>query len=49
MRPRRDHDARAAAIEAERAAVEKRAQDEEARWSKQKEQLGAALRRAQSK
>ncbi|MGZ3269201.1 MAG: hypothetical protein ACXU7X_13435 [Croceibacterium sp.] len=44
----RDHDARAAAIETERAAVEKRAQDEEARWSKQKEKLGAALRRART-
>jgi colicin import membrane protein len=44
----RDHDARAAAIEADRAAVEKRAQDEEARWKKQKEKLAAALRRARS-
>lgn len=44
----RDHDARAAAIETERAAVEKRAQDEKARWEKQKEKLTAALRRARS-
>jgi colicin import membrane protein len=44
----RDHDARAAAIETERAAVERRAQDEEARWSKQKEKLGASLRRART-
>jgi colicin import membrane protein len=44
----RDHDARAAAIEADRAAVEKRAQDEEAHWKKQKEKLTAALRRARS-
>jgi len=44
----RDHNARAAAIEAERAAVEKRAQDEEARWGKQKDKLAAALRRARS-
>ena len=44
----RDHDARAAAIDVERAAVEKRAQDEEARWEKQKEKLAAALRRARS-
>ena len=44
----RDHVARAAAIETERAAVEKRAQDEEARWEKQKEKLEAALRRARS-
>jgi colicin import membrane protein len=44
----RDHDARAAAIEADRALVEKRAEDEEARWKKQKEKLAAALRRARS-
>jgi colicin import membrane protein len=44
----RDHDARAAAIETERAAVEKRAQDEKARWEKQKDKLTAALRRARS-
>ena len=44
----RDHNARASAIEAERAVVEKRAQDEEARWEKQKEKLAAALRRARS-
>jgi colicin import membrane protein len=44
----RDHDARTAAIEADRAVVEKRAQDEEARWGKQKEKLAAALRRARS-
>jgi len=45
----RDHDARAAAIKADRAVVEKRAQDEVARWEKQKEKLTAALRRARSK
>jgi colicin import membrane protein len=44
----RDHDARAAAIDVERAAVEKRVQDEEARWRKQKEKLTAALRLARS-
>jgi colicin import membrane protein len=44
----RDHDARAAAIEAERAAIEKRVQEEQARWEKQKEKLAAALRRARS-
>jgi colicin import membrane protein len=44
----RDHDARAAAIEVERAAVEKRTQDEKARWEKQKDKLTAALRRARS-
>jgi colicin import membrane protein len=44
----RDHDARVAAIEADRAAVEKRVQDEQARWEKQKEKLAAVLRRARS-
>jgi hypothetical protein len=44
----RDHDVRAAAIDVERLAVEKRVQDEEARWEKQKEKLTAALRRARS-
>jgi colicin import membrane protein len=44
----RDHDTRAAAIEADRAVVEKRAEDEEARWKKQTEKLAAALRRARS-
>jgi hypothetical protein len=34
------------AIEADRAAVEKRSQAEYARWEKQKEKLEAALRRA---
>jgi len=43
-----DHDARGAAIDVERAAVEKRAQNEEARWGKQKDKLAAALRRARS-
>jgi hypothetical protein len=40
----REHEARAAALEAERAAVEERAQAEEARWFRQKEKLTAALR-----
>ena len=44
----RDHDARTAAIEAERAVVEKRAQIEDARWEKQKDKLATALRRARS-
>lgn len=44
----RDHSARTTAIEAERAAVEKRAQDEEARWEKHKEKLATALRQARS-
>jgi hypothetical protein len=42
----REHEAKAAAIEAERAAVEERAQAEEARWFRQKEKLTAGLRRA---
>jgi colicin import membrane protein len=44
----RDHDARIADIEADRAVVEKRAQDEAARWGKQKDKLAAALRRART-
>jgi hypothetical protein len=36
----------AGAIEAERAAVEKRSQAEDARWEKQRDKLEAALRRA---
>jgi colicin import membrane protein len=42
----RDHDKRASTIEAERAAVEKRSQAEDAGWEKQKEKLDIALRRA---
>jgi hypothetical protein len=37
---------RAAAIQAEVEALEKRSQTEDARWRKAKERLGAALRRA---
>ena len=37
---------RAAEIETERAALDERAQAEEARWEKQREKLEAALRRA---
>jgi colicin import membrane protein len=40
------HEAKASAIEAERAVVEKKAEDEEARWQKQKEHLQTALREA---
>jgi hypothetical protein len=36
----------AAAIEAERDAIEQRSQAENARWEKQKNKLEAALRRA---
>ena len=43
---KREHDARAGAIEAERAALEKRSQAEDARWEKQKKKLQAAERRA---
>jgi hypothetical protein len=42
----REHEAKASRIEAERDAVEKRAQDEEARWRKQQKKPAAALRRA---
>lgn len=41
-----EHAKRAAAIEAEVEALEKRSQTEQARWDKEKERLGAALRRA---
>ncbi len=42
----RSHEHRAGEIESERAALEQRAQAEEDRWSRQKEKLAAALRRA---
>jgi hypothetical protein len=45
-RARREHDERAAAIEAERAAIDERAQAEDDRWARQKEKLEGALRRA---
>jgi hypothetical protein len=41
-----EHAKRAAAIQVEVEALEKRSQTEEARWDKQKERLEAALRRA---
>jgi hypothetical protein len=43
---RREHEERAGAIEAGRAAIDKRAQAEEARWARQNKTLEAALRRA---
>jgi hypothetical protein len=43
---KREHDARAAAIEAERDALEIRSRAEDARWEKQMGKLDAALRRA---
>jgi hypothetical protein len=42
----REHAKRAAALQAELEALEKRSQAEDARWDKEKEQLEAALRRA---
>ena len=41
-----EHAKRAAAIQAEMEALEKRSQAEKARWDKDKERLEAALRRA---
>jgi hypothetical protein len=43
-----EHAKRAAAIQAEVEALEKRSQTEEARWDKEKDRLQAALRRARS-
>ena len=43
-----EHARRAAAIQAEVKALEKRSQAEDARWDKKKKQLEAALRRARS-
>lgn len=43
---RRDHEARADAIETERAALDERAAAEEARWDKQRIKLQEAIRRA---
>jgi hypothetical protein len=43
-----EHTKRAAAIQAELEAVEKRSQAEDARWDKEKGRLEAALRRARS-
>ena len=44
--PRREHEEKMGAIEAERAALDERAQAEETRWAKRREKLDAALRRA---
>ena len=43
---KREHDSRASSIEAERAALQKRLQAEDARWGKQKKKLESALRQA---
>ncbi|MCJ9707246.1 cell envelope biogenesis protein TolA, partial [Bradyrhizobium sp. SHOUNA76] len=40
------HDAKAEEIEAERAALDERAEVEQARWDKQRMKLEQALRRA---
>jgi colicin import membrane protein len=42
---KRDHDKRASIIEAQRAALEKQSQAEDAGWQKQKEKLEHAMRR----
>ncbi|CAN7722463.1 cell envelope biogenesis protein TolA [Bradyrhizobium sp. LjRoot220] len=43
---RREHDSTVSALEAERAALDKRTQAEQDRWDQQKQKLEAALRRA---
>jgi hypothetical protein len=43
---KRAHDERAETLEAERTAIKKRIQAENARWESEKEKLTAALRRA---
>jgi colicin import membrane protein len=43
---RREHEEKVSAIEAERAALDERAQAEDNRWEKQREKLNAVLRRA---
>ena len=45
---RRDHEARVADIEKDRAALDKRSQAEDARWRKKKQELEAGLRKARS-
>lgn len=42
----REHEEKAAAIEAERASLDERAQAEDERWARHKEKLEAALRKA---
>ena len=43
---KRKHEEKSAAIDAERQALDKRLQDEDARWEKQRHKLATALRRA---
>lgn len=45
---RREHDAKAEVIEAERAALDERAEAEQGRWDKQRKKLEEALRRART-
>jgi hypothetical protein len=45
---KRDHEAKVEKIQTGRAALDRRAQAEDARWAKQKEQLETALRRARN-
>ncbi|MHC2395996.1 hypothetical protein ACVMGC_000540 [Bradyrhizobium barranii subsp. barranii] len=45
---RREHDAKAEAIEAERAALDERVEAEQGRWDKQRKKLEEALRRART-
>lgn len=45
---RRDHEARVADIEKDRAALDKRSHAEDARWRKKKQELEAGLRKARS-
>ena len=45
-RGEREHDKRVATIEAERDALEKKSQAENAHWSKEREKLESAMRRA---
>ena len=43
---KRDHETKVEEMEGDRAALDRRAQAEDARWAKQKEKLETALRRA---
>ena len=45
----REHHKRVATIEAERNALEKKSQAEDARWAKEKDGLERALRRSSTK
>jgi hypothetical protein len=45
---RREHEAKVEDIEKDRAAIDRRAQSEDSRWRKKKEELDAALRKARS-